>query len=125
MPPILGLSITENMEPKLKWLQRRLSLTDEELSKIIQQLPPLLGCNIETNIEPTLNFYINALGDESEALTFVIRDPSSFGRSLEKRLKPRLQEAQDAGMIVNSKCLKLMMKYTDNEWAKKMLKERK
>ena len=52
-------------------------------------------------------------------------DPSSFNRSLEKRLKPRLEEAQDAGMIVDSKCLQLIMKYTDNQWAKKIIKEMK
>ena len=52
MPPLLGCNIDTNLEPKLNWLQQRLSLTDEELSNIIQQMPPLLGCNIETNLEP-------------------------------------------------------------------------
>ena len=59
------------------------------------------------------------MGDENKALDLIIRIPAS---SLEKRLKPRLEEAIDAGMIVNSKCLQLIMKYTDNEWAKKMLR---
>ena len=40
-------------------------------------------------------------------------------------MKPRLQEAQEAGMIVDSKCLQLIMAYTEDQWAKKMLKEMK
>ena len=124
-PAILCLSIPDNIEPKFKWLQQRLSLTDDELSKLIQKLPPLLGCNINTNLEPTINFYIDALGDESKALAFVIRDPSSLSRSLEKRLKPRLEEARDAGMIIDSTCLNSIMVRTEDQWAKKMLKEMK
>ena len=74
-------------------------------------------------VEPTLNFYIDAMGDESEALALVTRDPRSLSRSLEKRLKPRLQEAQDAGMIIDSKFLNSMMAYTEDGWNKRLLKE--
>ena len=123
MPSLLNSNIDTNLEPKLKWLQQRLSLTDDELSKLIQQLPSLLGYNIETNLEPTMNFYINVLRNESKAFTFVTHNPSSFGYSLEKRLKPRLQEAQDAGMIVDSKFLNSMMTYTEDGWNKRLLKE--
>ena len=122
-PAILCLSIPDNIEPKLNWIHQRLCLTDEELSKLIQKLPPLLGCNIDTNIEPTINFYIDAMGAESKAIAFVIRNPASLSRSLEKRLKPRLQEAQEAGMIINSKSLALLAMYTNNQWEKKMLKQ--
>ena len=86
-------------------------------------MPALFSYNIDTNIEPTINFYIDALGDESKALAFVTRDPSSLSRSLEKRLKPRLEEAQDAGMIIDSTCLNSIMARTEDQWVKKMLKE--
>ena len=88
-------------------------------------MPSLVGWNIDTNIDTTLNLYIDALalGDESKALAFVRRDPSSLGRSLEKRLKPRLQEAQEAGIIVDSKFLNFIIYRTEDQWAKKMLKE--
>ena len=86
-------------------------------------MPSLLGCNIDTNIEPTINFYINALGDERKALALVTHNPSSFGYSLEKRLKPRLQEAQEAGMIIDSKFLNSMIMYTEDGWNKRLLKE--
>ena len=87
-------------------------------------MPPLLGSNIDTNIDPTINFYIDALGDESEALDLIIQRPASLTYSLEKRLKPRLQEAQDAGMIIDSKFLSSMMTYTEDGWNKKLLKEK-
>ena len=74
-------------------------------------------------MDPTINFYIDALGDESTALAFVIRNPSSLSRSLEKRLKPRLQEAQEAGMIIDSKFLNSMIMYTEDGWNKRLLKE--
>ena len=86
-------------------------------------MPPLLSSNIASNLEPTINFYINALGDKSKALDLVIRIPASLTYSLEKRLKPRLEEAKEAGMIVDSTCLNYIMVYTEHQWAKKMLKE--
>jgi len=115
MPPILGLSMSDNIEPKLDWIQERLSLTDEQLTKMIQRYPALLTCSIDSNIEPTLNFYIDSLGRD-EAISFVIKNPSSFGRSLEKRLKPRLEEAKDAGMKIDSKLLYQLIFFTNDKW---------
>ena len=124
LPSILACSIPDNIEPKLNWIQQRLSLTDEGLSKLIQQRPPILGCNIGTNLEPTLNFYITALGDESNALAFVIHNPTSLSYSLEKRLKPRLEEATDAGMIIDFKCLNAMMTMTNDQWNARLMSRR-
>ena len=120
MPQILGLS-TDNIEPKLDWLQERLSLTDDELSKMIQRQSPLIGCNIDSNLDPTLNFYIDVLGKE-EALALVIRDPSALSRSLEKRLKPRLKQALDAGIVIDSRSIQAVMKLTIYQWDMKVAK---
>ena len=99
-------------------------MTDDELSKIVQQYPALFSYNIDNNLEPKLNFYINALGDENEALALVTRIPALFGYSLENRLKPRLQEALDVGMQIDSKCLNTMMINTNEKWKKRLSKER-
>merc|ERR1719221_1137059 len=115
-PNILGYSVEDNIEPKIDWLQKRLSLNDSELSILLQKLPSLLGYNVDTNIEPTLNFYIDALGDEDQALDLVIRMPALIGYSLENRLKPRLQEAQDCGMTIDSGCLTRIGSYTNEQW---------
>ena len=122
LPSILGTT-TSKMEPKLDWLQQRLLLSDEELSKMIQQYPTLLSCSIENNLEPTFNFYIDALGNEGEALAFVTRDPSAFSRSLENRLKPRLEQAFGAGMVIDSKLMRVIMVYPNDQWNGKVTRE--
>ena len=123
MPQIMGISILNNMEPKLNWLQQNLYLTDEQLSKMMQQHPPLFGYNIVTNLEPTLDFYIDTLGDKSEALALVTRNPVAFGVSLEKRLMPRLKEARKSGMTIDAKLMNLIMVYTKERWDKKVAKQ--
>jgi len=122
LPSILGTT-TGKMEPKLDWLQQRLLLSDEELSKMIQQYPTLLSFSIENNLEPTFNFYIDALGNEGEALVFVTRDPSAFSRSLENRLKPRLKQALDTGMVIDSKLMRVIMVYPNDQWNGKVTRE--
>merc|ERR1719291_911291 len=114
-PSLFGHTV-ENIELKLGWLQHRLDLDDAAVSKLVQQCPPLLGCNVHTNLEPTLNFYIDALGEEGEALALVVRDPRLFSLSLEKRLKPRLEEARNAGLLIDSGCLLRIGKYTNKTW---------
>ena len=123
-PSILGNSITDNLEPKLEWLQQHLSLTDDELSDMIQKQPALFGYNIPNNLEPTLDFYIGALGSKRDAITYVRQKPKSFSYSLEKRLKPRLKQALDVGMAVGAKLLYLINVYTNEQWDKKIAKER-
>mmetsp|Transcript_24159 Transcript_24159/g.58373 ORF Transcript_24159/g.58373 Transcript_24159/m.58373 type:complete len:420 (+) Transcript_24159:49-1308(+) len=115
-PMILGSSVSESLEPTLHWLQDRLSLTDNGLSRLVQKLPTLFGLSVKNNLEPTLNFYIDALGDEDEALDLVTQNPVFFACSLEKRLKPRLEEVRDAGMIVDRACLQRIGTYTDKRW---------
>jgi len=70
-------------------------------------------------LEPTLNFYIDALGKD-HALAFVTRIPASLSYSLEKRLKPRLKQALDVGMVVDSKLVSLIMFYTNEKWDRKV-----
>ena len=66
-----------------------------------------------------MNFYIEALG-EQEALALVTRNPHSFTYSLEKRLKPRLEQAFDAGMVIDSKLVSLINVYTNDKWNRKV-----
>ena len=118
-PTILGMS-HDAMEPKLMWLQRRLDLNEASVSEMIQKMPSLLGFNVDANLKPTLDFYIDALGDEEEALRLVVPDPSLFTYSLKNRLTPRLEEAQDAGMTIDSACLRRIAKYTNDRWNTEM-----
>lgn len=115
-PTFLGLSI-DTWEVKLDWIERRLHLSDQEdLSEFIVRYPCLLNCNIEANLELTLNFYIDALGNEREAVRLVTHNPSLLAYSLEKRLKPRLQESRDAGILIDAGSLRRIGQYTEDYW---------
>ena len=118
------MSILDNLEPKLEWLQQNLSLSEDELSEMIQKQPALFGYNIPNNLEPTLDFYINALGSKSDAISYVKQKHKSFSYSLEKRLKPRLKQTQAVGMVVDAKLMYLINSYTNEQWDKKIAKER-
>ena len=105
------------MELKLEWLQQHLHLDDAALSNMIQQFPALFNCNAETNLRPTLDFYIDALGDTQGALALVVGQPNLFSLSLEKRLKPRLKEAQEAGIVIDSGCVTRIALLTNENWS--------
>ena len=113
-PSIFGYSVSA-LEPTLMWLQEKLSLEDTGLAKLIVALPTLLGYRIETNLEPTLNFFVECVG-EDEAKRLVTKDPRLFSASVEGRLKPRLEQAREAGLTVDSACIKRIVKYTEDEW---------
>ena len=88
-------------------------------------MPTLFGLSVGANLEPTLNFHIKALGDEGEALALLIRGPRLFGSSLEKRLKPRLEEALDAGLVIDKNCLQRIGLYTEKRWQSSLVSQSK
>jgi hypothetical protein len=114
-PSILNLSIPDNLEPKLNWLQGRLSLDGDELAKLIAAQPPLLGLSIPTNLEPTLDFYQECIGIEGTK-ELLARHPVLFMASLERRLKPRLEQLKGAELEVDAGSLQRMTKYTEAQW---------
>ena len=128
LPSILGFSIS-TLEPTLKWLQESLELDDAGLTKLIVTQPSLLSQNIDTNLEPTLIFYIDCIG-ESESKQLVTRIPALFAYSLEKRLKPRLEQAREAGLTIDVGCVQRIAMTTEEQWqtslafqARKILKK--
>ncbi|KAL7527768.1 hypothetical protein ACHAWF_002302 [Thalassiosira exigua] len=124
-PVILGLSIEDNLEPKLAWIQRSLSLTDDDLTKFILKFPSIFSCNVEKNLEPTMNFYVDALGNQQKARSLLKSTPSLLAYSLETRLKPRLEEIRNAGILVDSLHMRRIGQYTNEQWGKHILKSRK
>ena len=61
LPSVLSCSITDNIEPTLKFLQNELAINDSELSDVIVKQPQLLGLSIERNLKPTLHFYLKSI----------------------------------------------------------------
>ena len=53
-------------------------------------------------------------------MNLVIGMPALIGYSLENRLKPRLQEANDCGMIIDEGCLRQMGCYTNEKWSRRI-----
>jgi hypothetical protein len=119
MPPVLGLSIEDNLEPKLSWLQERLSLDEKSISLVVQRAPSLFGFGIANNLEPTFKFYEDCVGSVA-ARTMIANNPVLFTVSLEKRLKPRLAEAEAAGIPIDTGTLKRIAKYTAENWSSSM-----
>jgi hypothetical protein len=114
-PTILGLSI-DTLEVKIGWIRKRLYLRGQDLSNFILKSPSILNCNIESNLDLTLNFYIDALGNERDAVRLVTMNPSLLAYSLENRLKPRLQQTKDVGIMIDAGCLRRIGQYTDDYW---------
>jgi hypothetical protein len=53
-PSVFGMSVEENLEPKLSWLQERLDMDVESHSKFVTRSPSVLSYSIEENLEPKL-----------------------------------------------------------------------
>jgi hypothetical protein len=116
LPAVLGLSIEDNLEPKLSWLQERLELDCKSLCSVIQLLPSLLGMGIETNIDPTIEFYEDCVGSNA-AIQMIAKNPRILGSSLEKRLKPRLAQVQEAVIPLDTATITRMAQYTEKQWS--------
>mgnify|MGYP000079564902 CR=1 FL=1 len=72
--------------------------------------------HIDENLAPSMKFYIDALGDEGEAVALLKQRPVLFFYSLEHRLKPRLREARNAGLTIDSVLLKQLGGLTEKQW---------
>jgi hypothetical protein len=91
-------------------------LDDKRISFVVQRMPPLLGCEIANNLEPTFKFYEDCVGSVA-ARAMIAHDPVLFGVSLEKPLKPRLAEAQKAGIPIDTGTLKRIAMNTAEKWS--------
>jgi len=113
-PTIIGLAI-DSWEIKIDWIQSRLGLVDQDLADFVLKSPSILNLTIE-NLSSTLQFFIDALGNEREAVRLVTNNPSLLAYSLERRLKPRLQETRELRLQVDTSCLRRIGQYSDEYW---------
>jgi hypothetical protein len=95
-PGVLTLSIEENLEPKLSWLQERLQLDSKSLSKLVQSDPSVLGMSIEDNLERKLVWLQARLELDDKGLYSVIeRFPSLLGMGIETNIEPTIEFYED------------------------------
>ena len=113
-PTIIGLAI-DSWEIKIDWIQSRLGLVDQDLADFVLKSPSILNLTCQ-NLDSTLQFFIDALGNERDAVRLVTNNPSLLAYSLERRLKPRLQETRDLCLQVDASCLRRIGQYSDDYW---------
>ena len=79
-----------------------ITLSPEQLRKVVVGMPHVLGYSVDANLEPTLAFYGEALGVDREGLAaFISGMPSALIRSLTMRLRPRHDRCVQTGMKIN------------------------
>ena len=93
-PQVLGLSVKNNIKPKIDWLQSRLDLDAGQLRKIALQ-PRVISYNIEDNIAPKLDWLQKRLDlDAGQLRKIVLRLPAGLGYSVEDNMAPKLDWLQ-------------------------------
>ena len=91
LPPLLYLSVEDNLAPKLDWLQDRLDLDAAQLKKMVLRLPAVLGYSVEDNLAPTLDWLQTRLGlDDAGLMKIVVTCPQLLGLSVEANMAPKL-----------------------------------
>jgi hypothetical protein len=114
-PNIIQHSIPDKLQPTLEWLEERLDLKDNDaLRTFILKFPTLCSRTI-ANLSEKLEFYESLLGVDG-ARSLILEAPGMFTYSLEKRLRPRLQAAEEEGLTIDYSLVRRMGKYTDSEW---------
>ena len=103
--------------PKLSYLQKRLSLSDKQLVRLVTKSPPILCSSIDANLEPKIELIEGLIGLD-EVKKSLMQGSSILGVSIEKRLKPRLAKVQEAGIPTDSSgTLSRMAIYTEEHWS--------
>jgi len=123
-PNLFQYSIPKKMEPTLLWLQEWLGLGNDGLSRVLTRVPTLFHCSVDTNLVPTFEFYERCIGTR-ETQELLRSYPTLLCYSLERRLKPRLEEVKNLGLEVDSAMLMRMGQYTEDQWRKSVACRRK
>ena len=97
-PTLLGYCPEKNVRQKLRYLRTRFELDEDALKNLVLKQPALFSLS-QGNIEEKLQFYSKLVG-EREAKRLVVERSYLLMKSLEKRLKPRLEEVEKSGTKV-------------------------
>ncbi len=67
-------------------------------------------------MEPAIKIYEDCVGSDA-ARTIIATSPSLLDSSLEKRLKPRLADCQEAGIPIDTGTVQRMAMNTEDLWS--------
>ncbi|XP_031504436.1 transcription termination factor MTEF1, chloroplastic [Nymphaea colorata] len=108
--PVLLVSSVENtLIPKIRFLTS-LGFCYEDVVGMVVRCPSLLTFSVENNFKPKFEYYLEEMKGSLEELKGF---PQYFAFSLEKRIKPRHRQIQDAGTKLP---ISVMLKTSDQEF---------
>jgi len=90
-PQLLGLSVENNIRPKVRFLVEEVGMSEQALGQVIGSFPNILGYSVQENMRPKLQYvskYILKV-PMSKLGRPLAKCPQLLGYSLEKRIKPR------------------------------------
>lgn len=100
-PQILGLDTEGTLAEKVNFLRHGLELTEAELGTVLSKMPTLLCLGVSTNLMPKLEYLDEALaiaGSAHAVKDAVLKQPTLLGYSLDKRIRPRMEQLIAAGV---------------------------
>ena len=97
-PTIFGISLTENLRPKVATLMIRCRLSADEVGLIAAAVPSILVLSSKRKIEPCLSYLSVALRlpDENSLGTMIKAAPRILIQSINSSLEPKLQMMAEA-----------------------------
>eukprot|EP00435_Cladocopium_sp_Y103_P046338 s1570_g13.t1 len=96
-PPILSLSIEQNLKPTVQWFLD-FGLTKSQVAKATATYPQILCLSIEQNLKPTVQWFLDLGLTKSQVAKAVSTCPQILGYSIKQNLKPTVQWFLDLGL---------------------------
>jgi mTERF domain-containing protein len=87
-PPILGLSIEQNLKPTVQYLLD-LGLTEGQVAKVLATFPPILGLSIEQNLKLTFGWLQGFGVQKVKFLKLLMGWPRLLGYSISNNFEPK------------------------------------
>ena len=102
---VLGLSVDDNIAPKLEWLRGTLGLDAADLRGLVARQPSLLHLSVDANLAPTVAWFTDSPRGPrltpSELRKLVLALPAALCYSTRDNLEPKFAFlARDLGMSV-------------------------
>ena len=111
LPQLLGLSVSANIEPKLRFLQQVLELDEAALRREVLRAPTVLGSSLNNSLRPNAEMWQDQLRAEGLNLGAEVgrRGLLFLCFSHERRTKPRIERLLRAGLPASIALPKLQL----------------
>jgi ferric-dicitrate binding protein FerR (iron transport regulator) len=92
-PKVRILSIKEQLQPTLDWLQQRLGLKDEKLGELVRRQPTILNLSVQDHhLESNISWLQERLELDQESLQQVVLRLTLMGGGLKKLLRSNMED---------------------------------